>query len=115
MIQRMIQRMIVWVGIDATHVIIPNTPVDFIIHFQNTGTDTSYKVVVADTLSDDFDFLSLHVGAASHSWKASNSGQGLPILNFTFDHINLVDSLTDELNSHAFVKYKITPKNNTPR
>jgi uncharacterized repeat protein (TIGR01451 family) len=101
-------------GINPAHVILPNTPIDFTIHFQNTGTDTAYKVVVIDSLSNDLDLATLELGVASHPYTTSLSGQGIPVLKFTFNNINLVDSITNELNSTGFIKYKITPKSSTP-
>lgn len=101
-------------GVQSAHYVLPNTPVDFTIHFQNTGTDTAYKVVVIDSLSNDLDLATLELGAASHPYSVSLSGQGVAVLKFTFNNINLIDSTTDELNSHGFVKYKITPKASTP-
>jgi uncharacterized repeat protein (TIGR01451 family) len=101
-------------GIDAAHIVLPNTQIDFIVHFQNTGTDTAYKVVVIDSLSNDLDLATLELGAGSHPYSVSLSGQGVPVLKFTFSNINLPDSTTDELNSSGFIKYKITPKSSTP-
>jgi uncharacterized repeat protein (TIGR01451 family) len=101
-------------GIDAAHVVLPNTPLDFTIHFQNTGTDTAFKVVVIDSLSNDLDLATLELGAGSHPYSTSLSGQGVAVLKFTFSNINLPDSTTDELNSSGFIKYKITPKASTP-
>jgi uncharacterized repeat protein (TIGR01451 family) len=101
-------------GVDAAHIVLPNTPIDYTVHFQNTGTDTAYKVVVIDSVSNDLDLATLELGASSHPYSVSLSGQGIAVLKFTFNNINLVDSTTDELNSHGFVKYKITPKSSVP-
>jgi uncharacterized repeat protein (TIGR01451 family) len=101
-------------GVEWAHYVLPNTPIDFTVHFQNTGTDTAYKVVVMDSLSNDLDLATLELGAASHPYIVSLSGQGVAVLKFTFNNIDLTDSTTDELNSHGFVKYKISPKASTP-
>jgi uncharacterized repeat protein (TIGR01451 family) len=101
-------------GIDAAHIVLPNTPIDYTVRFQNTGTDTAYKVVIIDSLSNDLDLATLELGAASHPFTTSLSGQGVAVLKFTFNNINLIDSTTDELNSHGFIKYKITPKASIP-
>jgi alpha-tubulin suppressor-like RCC1 family protein len=101
-------------GIDGSHRVLPNTPLDFVIHFQNTGTDTAYKIVVVDTLSQYLDLSTLEPGASSANYKLSISGEGRPVLKFTFDNINLVDSFTNEPMSHGFVKYKIAPFSSTP-
>ena len=86
-----------------------NTPLDYKIRFQNTGTDTAYTVIVVDTLSSLFDISSLQMKGASHNYSLSVSGKENPILTWTFNSINLVDSLTDEPNSHGFLKFAIEP------
>lgn len=87
---------------------------DFLIRFQNTGTDTAYKVVVVDTLDKNLDLATLEFGASSHTYKIEFTGSGQPILKFTFDKINLVDSFTNEPKSHGFVSFKITPYDSIP-
>jgi uncharacterized repeat protein (TIGR01451 family) len=101
-------------GVAWAHYVLPNTPIDYTVRFQNTGTDTAYKVVVIDSLSNNLDLATLELGASSHPYSVSLSGQGVAVLKFTFSNINLSDSTTNELNSHGFVKYKITPKASTP-
>ncbi|MES2837630.1 MAG: T9SS type A sorting domain-containing protein [Bacteroidota bacterium] len=101
-------------GIGLGHIVLPETALDFIIHFQNTGTDTAYTVVVVDTLNQYLDLATLELGVSSHIYKTSISGEGVPILKFTFDNINLVDSTTNEFLSHGYIKFKITPKSSTP-
>jgi uncharacterized repeat protein (TIGR01451 family) len=101
-------------GVDAAHIVLPNTPIDYTVRFQNTGTDTAYKVVVIDSISNDLELATLELGASSHPYSVSLSGQGIAVLKFTFNNINLVDSTTDELNSHGLVKYKIAPKSSVP-
>jgi uncharacterized repeat protein (TIGR01451 family) len=101
-------------GISAQHYVLPNTPIDYVIHFQNTGTDTAYKVVVIDTLSNNLDLSTLELGASSFPYTTSLSGQGVAVLKFTFNNINLTDTVTNELQSHGFVNYKIKPKASTP-
>lgn len=101
-------------GIASDHIVLPKTSINFTIHFQNTGSDTAYKVVIIDTLSSHLDLSTLELGAASHPYTTSISGEGSPVLKFTFNNINLTDSTSDELHSHGFVKYRITPKSATP-
>jgi alpha-tubulin suppressor-like RCC1 family protein len=98
------------VGVNTSHIVLQNTLIDYIIHFQNTGSDTAFKIMVVDTLSSGWDLSTLEPGAASHTYKMSISGEGKAILKFTFDNINLVDSTTNEAKSHGFVKYKIKPQ-----
>lgn len=101
-------------GIGNDHIVLPETLLDYTIHFQNTGSDTAYKIVVVDSLSSYFDLSTLEPGSSSHSYKMTIGGKGKPVLIFTFNNINLVDSTTNEPLSHGFVKFKIAPKNNVP-
>ncbi|MBC7383350.1 MAG: T9SS type A sorting domain-containing protein [Bacteroidia bacterium] len=101
-------------GIGSSHIILPNTLLDYVIHFQNTGSDTAYKVVVVDTLSTDFNMASIELGASSHPYSFSISGEAKAILKFTFNNIDLSDSTSNEPLSRGFVKFKIEPKAGTP-
>ncbi len=78
----------------------------YTVQFQNTGTDTAFKVVVVDTLDHNlFDIGSLRIGAASHKFSFELSGSG--ILTWTFDNIMLPDSNVNEAASHGVLKYKV--------
>ncbi|MCU0392646.1 MAG: T9SS type A sorting domain-containing protein, partial [Thermoflexibacter sp.] len=80
---------------------------EYLVRFQNTGSDTAYTVVIRDTLSKFLDVSSLAVGASSHSYTWSISGKGNPVLTFTFNNINLPHAKRDEEGSNGFVKFKI--------
>ncbi len=78
----------------------------YTIRFQNTGSDTAFKVVIVDTLNHNlFNIGSLRIGAASHDFSFELSGSG--ILTWTFDNIMLPDSNSNEAASHGVVKYKV--------
>ena len=83
----------------------PNIDIEYLIRFQNTGTDTAFTVVVRDTISEHLDITSLQMGASSHGYTYTIDGEG--VLKVRFDHILLPDSTTNELASHGFFKYKI--------
>ncbi len=93
-------------GWKEDHIIEANTDLDYLIRFQNTGTDTAFKVVIVDTLSQFLDPSSLQSGAASHPYTFELSRQG--VLKFTFDNILLPDSTTNEPASHGFVNFSIS-------
>lgn len=76
----------------------------YMVHFQNTGTDTAFKVVIRDTLSNLLDPETIVVGAASHSFNWFRAGNELV---FEFAGINLVDSATNQMGSHGFVRFSI--------
>jgi hypothetical protein len=80
---------------------------DYTIQFQNTGTDTAFTVVVRDTLPLDVDTRTFEMGAASHPYTYSITGNG--ILVFTFNNILLPDSNTNEPLSHGLVNFRIKP------
>lgn len=96
-------------GIGVNNYVKPNTKLDYLIRFQNTGTDTAYNVVVVDTLDSNLDFKSIEWGASSHDYKVSFSGKEKIVVSFMFKDIYLPDSTADELNSQGFIKFKINP------
>jgi len=80
----------------------------YTIRFQNTGTDTAFTVVVRDTLDADLDIETLVVEANSHpvTWQLHSGNE----LVFTFQNILLPDSNVNEPESHGFIRYSISPK-----
>ncbi len=101
------------VGYGNLHFIEPGTDIEYLIRFQNTGTDTAFTVIVRDTLSEFLDLTSIEPGAASHTYRYELYGSG--ILKFTFDQIMLPDSNVNEPLSHGFVKFRAKQKQtNTP-
>ena len=80
---------------------------DYTIQFQNTGNDTAFTVVVRDTLPLDVDTRTFEMGAASHPYTYTLTGNG--ILTFTFNNILLPDSNTNEPMSHGLVNFRIKP------
>ena len=95
-------------GFKNEHFIEPNTPIDYQIGFQNTGTDTAFTVILRDTLSDALDIATLKIGSSSHAYTWDLTGKN--VLTFTFNTINLVDSFKNEAASHGFVKFRINQK-----
>lgn len=93
------------VGVDAPHYIEQNQPLQYVIRFQNTGTDTAFTVVVRDTLSPLLDPATIRPGSASHPYTWTVSGQG--VLSFVFKDILLPDSNANEAASHGFVQFLI--------
>jgi hypothetical protein len=83
---------------------------EYLIRFQNTGSDTAFKIVIKDTLDTDLDISTLSVGVASHPYSWTLSGEKSPVITWTFSNINLPDSTTNEKQSHGFVKFKIKQK-----
>lgn len=99
-------------GYDMPHYIRPNTPLEYFIYFQNTGSDTAFTVVLRDTLDQWLDLGSFAAGASSHNY--SYKFEENRTLKFTFNNINLPDSSANQLASNGFVSFKLTPKSTTP-
>lgn len=92
------------VGYGEQHFIEPGTDIEYLIRFQNTGTDTAFSVTVRDTLSEFLDPTSIEWGASSHPYRYELYGNG--ILKCTFENILLPDSNANEALSHGFVKFR---------
>jgi len=95
-------------GVTDQHLILPNTPLEYLIRFQNTGTDTAFTVVVRDTLSQFFEVEGIRPGVASAAYEFEISNGN--VLIFRFKNIKLVDSFTNEAASHGFVRFGINQK-----
>ncbi|HUH73537.1 MAG TPA: T9SS type A sorting domain-containing protein [Chitinophagales bacterium] len=79
----------------------------YTIRFQNTGTDTAFKVVVIDTIVGNLDPTSIRIIGSSHDFEWDFTGQG--IATFVFDNILLPDSNVNEAASHGFVTLAVRP------
>ncbi len=99
-------------GYQTEHYIEPETPLEYTIRFQNTGTDTAYLVVIRDTLNQWLDLTTFQEGNSSHPYELGLTGQGY--LSFTFYNIALPDSAANQAASNGFVDFKITPRAETP-
>ncbi len=93
-------------GTGTTKAIGQNQDIEYIIRFQNTGTDTAFTVVIRDTLDIvNLDIKSIEWGTSSHKYVPEIYREN--ILKFTFDNILLVDSFKNEPASNGFVKFRI--------
>ena len=81
--------------------------IDYVIRFQNTGTDTAFTVVITDTLEADLDMASYVQGAASHPFTVSFKPNR--VVEWRFANILLPDSTTNEPLSHGAVGFRIRP------
>jgi hypothetical protein len=82
-----------------------NMPIDYKLRFQNTGTDTAFRVIIKDELTENLDLSTIQLGSSSHDYEFSIEDGRTAV--FTFNNIELVDSTTNEPGSHGFVKFKI--------
>lgn len=90
----------------------PGETIEYLIRFQNTGTDTAFTVRIEDPISSRFDITTLRPVAASHEYHWSLEGNALEVV---FPDIRLVDSFTNEPLSHGFVKFEIALKEGIER
>ncbi len=81
---------------------------NYIIRFQNTGTDTAFTVRVQDPVPTNAQLGSFQFVAASHPVSITHHAAS-NVLNFRFDNILLADSNTNEPASHGYVHYRIKP------
>ena len=99
-------------GVGEDHLIEPNRKMDYVIRFQNTGTDTAFTVKILDTLDTDLDIFSVRSGVSSHSYSFRMYGPR--VLEWTFNNIKLPDSTTNEPESNGFVTFTVNQVKNLP-
>lgn len=82
---------------------------EYIIRFQNTGTDTALNVFIKDTLSTNVDWSTIQMITASHDCQLTiqNDNQ----CTWEFEQINLADSTINEPLSHGYIVYRVKVKN----
>ncbi|MFN0215154.1 MAG: T9SS type A sorting domain-containing protein [Saprospiraceae bacterium] len=100
------------VGYGADHYIRPGTDIEYLVRFQNTGTDTAFTVQIIDTLSLWLDPATIRFGASSHPYRYDLTGDG--VVHFIFENILLPDSFTNEVASNGFAKFTIKPRLEAP-
>jgi uncharacterized repeat protein (TIGR01451 family) len=88
----------------------PNQDIEYMIRFQNTGTDTAFTVIITDTLDTDLDIFSVVSGVSSHNYKFRMHGPR--VLEWRFDNIMLPDSNVNEPASNGFVTFKVNQNKN---
>lgn len=87
---------------NASHILPSTHRVDYHIRFQNTGTDTAYKVTVVDTLEMSLPVTQIIINSASHPYSLSVKDN---ILIWEFDNILLPDSGADYAGSQGYVRF----------
>lgn len=90
----------------------PNQSLQYVIRFQNTGTDTAFTVVIRDTLDENLNIFSVLSGVSSHDYSFRRYGPR--VLEWTFHNILLPDSTTDLEGSNGFVTFTVDQKLNLP-
>lgn len=98
------------IGLGDNHLTLFNTPLDYLIRFENTGNDTAYTVTIHDTLDANLDASTLEVKGSSHDVITEVGKDGRAI--FHFENIMLPDSTTNKEKAQGFVRFTIKPKKN---
>jgi uncharacterized repeat protein (TIGR01451 family) len=103
---------VVPLGFTNQHVVPPGTVLDYTIRFQNTGNDTAFTVVIVDSLDQNLNPETFDMGPASHTYRLDmqTTRTGKTFLKWTFNNILLPDSNVNELRSHGFIQFRISPK-----
>jgi hypothetical protein len=100
-------------GVGEFGYISPDTEsIEYLIRFQNTGTDTAYQVVITDQLDENLDWYSIMPLAFSHDMRMEMDVDGE--VSFIFEDIMLPDSNVNYLASNGFDKYTIDLKPDLP-
>jgi len=100
-------------GIGDEGYITVNQSLEYLIRFQNTGTDTAATVIIKDKLDDNLNWSSFQ--SISNSQVAQISVDQTGEVIFKFENIQLPDSGSDFLGSQGYVRFKIEMKPNLTR
>jgi uncharacterized repeat protein (TIGR01451 family) len=84
--------------------------IQYLIRFQNTGTDTAFTVRITDTLDVKLNWNSLQMISSSHSYKMTVVDGNK--ISWTFPNINLPDSNVNEPLSQGYIAFRIKAKSN---
>lgn len=85
-----------------------NNPLHYMIRFQNTGTDTAFNIVVADTLTSNLDWNSFDFITSSHPCHVTRHNNKL---EFYFENIHLPYQAINDAGSNGYVIFGIKPNN----
>ncbi len=78
---------------------------EYLIRFQNTGNDTAFNVVIADTLSAPHILETFKPVSSSHEYRTVLEENGS--LQIFYDDILLLDSFRNEPESHGYFIFEI--------
>ncbi len=92
-------------GLTDRHFIERGQALEYLVRFQNTGTDTAFHVTIRDTLGPLLDPATVRLTGFSHPCRLNISPAG--VLLFSFENILLPDSNTNEQASHGFVQFRV--------
>ncbi|PQJ10857.1 hypothetical protein CJD36_012870 [Flavipsychrobacter stenotrophus] len=85
---------------------------EYMVHFQNTGTYYAEKVVVIDTLDPNLDWATLHPVYQSHQCVVTMNENG--VATFTFNGIHLPYDPSYPVTSNGMFTYTIKTRHGLP-
>ncbi len=99
-------------GVGPEHLMAANKPIQYTIDFQNTGTDTAFRVQLLDVLPPQLNINSFRPGFSSHpyTWEI----RGADTLEVLFYPIMLPDSNVNEAASHGWFSFEMEQKPDLP-
>ena len=86
-----------------------NTDLLYTIRFQNTGNDYAKDVTLIDTLNAELELKSFQYVSSSHPENLEIKTRDNNILEFHFNDIFLIDSLSSDEESQGYISFKISP------
>ncbi|MEO0404414.1 MAG: T9SS type A sorting domain-containing protein, partial [Bacteroidota bacterium] len=95
-------------GYAEPHYILPETEIEYLVRFQNTGNAPATTVTIRDTLDANLDLETFHLRSNSHDVQATLDPETREVV-FLFENIMLPDSTANEPESHGYVSYEVTP------
>ena len=98
-------------GKQATPILTPQQvaegkSINYTIHFQNTGDDTAFNIVIADTLSSLLQDSTLQMINSSSPCKVTVTGN---VVFFEFLNVLLPDSGVNSIGSNGYVSFSVKP------
>jgi len=81
--------------------------INYTIRFQNTGNDTAFNIVIADTLSSLLQANSLQMISSSQPCKVTVTDN---VVFFEFLNVLLPDNKTNDIGSNGYVSFTIQPQ-----
>lgn len=99
-------------GYGAEGQVEPGTTLEYLIRFQNTGTDTAFTVEILNPFPPELNLSTLQPLGSSHDYKLTVLEDKL--LSFRFDNILLPDSTTNLEASQGYVRYRAEHREELP-
>lgn len=90
---------------DENYTLFEDNILEYKIRFQNTGNFPAEDIVIRDSLSESLDLSTLKFIHASHPISEIRLDRN--VVEFRFDDIFLIDSLTNEPESHGYLQFSI--------